>query len=214
MPREHAGAKSPPTQPATVPRNRPRTRRLTASILISMSAFILTACTGDPAPVGSPPNGSPVASPSATPVPEPIRPVEEATPESAIQFTRYFWELYNYAYQTYDTAPLKAISDPQCRYCASTIADIKRIADAKTRIEDHEVTLREAASPPERITTGTVVVATSDQRPGRAVSPSGQAIGLKGSKGKRFTFALTWHAGQWQIEGIDYDTKSGKPWEG
>ena len=178
---------------------------------LALAAFLipgLAACTDDPAPVGTVP-GSSVTATSAAAVPEPTRPVEQPTPDSAIDFVRYFWALYNYAYQTYDTAPLEAISDASCKYCSSTVGDVRKISSAHTRVENFEIRLDDAASPPVKIMSRALVVAISTQEEGTATTANGVEHHLAGFKKKRFDFALAWKANEWSIHGVDFGNGRG-----
>jgi Family of unknown function (DUF6318) len=175
--------------------------------------LLITACSGEsdqaPAPTrppSSPPPTSPPPSPSA-PVTEPALPAAKPTPASAIAFVRYFWDAYNYAYATYDSSLVRRLSEPQCRYCRSVIADVARIAQAGTKVEGHRVVVMDAVSPTANITTGTVVTAACRQVDGRAIYPDGDTALLRGFSPTNFIFAMHWSGGQWHIEAVDYGTK-------
>ena len=105
-----------------------------------LSGCALAACTGDPT---DPPTTAPVTSaapsPSATPTPTPTpdaavppeRPdmsrVDTATAEAV---ARYFLELYPYVYATGDLTEWRALSHPECIFCASVITNVEEMVAA------------------------------------------------------------------------------------
>ncbi|GLB65730.1 DUF6318 family protein [Arthrobacter mangrovi] len=114
--------------------------RLAASALLAAAALALTACGGDaegqPDPTASPatsaaaqtPTPTPAATPSYKPasadgpaenVPLPKMPKEakEKTHAGLEAFARHWYALLNYAYESGDAAPLKAITSGDCERC-------------------------------------------------------------------------------------------------
>ncbi|MHC6593150.1 DUF6318 family protein [Arthrobacter sp. C152] len=111
--------------------------------LLAVGALVLAGCAGGaPADPGA---TSPAASEAATPsasatptptpsavykpadatgpaqnVPVPVLPeaAKAETKEGLEAFTRYWFELLNYAYQTGDVAGLQAVTSPNCEYCS------------------------------------------------------------------------------------------------
>jgi Family of unknown function (DUF6318) len=183
--------------------------------LVAVGCLLACAgCTGsgdDPPASVTTTASPPVTTTATTPtVEEPAKPVARRTPESAVAFVRYFWALYNYAYATYDVAALQTISESSCRYCASTISDIQKIHAAKTRVEGYGIKVVETASPPVKITTGTLVIAVATQDPGRAVYADGKSSPLKGIPRTKFNFSVGWSQEGWSVEGVDYEAVGSK----
>lgn len=79
---------------------------------------LLGACTDDPTPL------EPTATPSATPSPTPQAPpmpelALEDSEAGAIAFVEHYIEVFNYAANTGDVEPLRALSHPDCEGCES-----------------------------------------------------------------------------------------------
>ncbi|WP_336710840.1 DUF6318 family protein [Arthrobacter sp. USHLN218] len=126
---------------------RPRAR-LAASALLAAAALALTACGGDaegqPDPTASPatsaaaetPTPTPSASPSYKPasadgpaenVPFPKMPEEarERTKAGLEAFTRYWYDLLNYAYESGDVSPIREITETSCKRCGDITQNIE-----------------------------------------------------------------------------------------
>lgn len=126
---------------------RPRAR-LAASALLAAAALALTACGGDaegqPDPTASPATSaaaeSPTLTPSATPsykpasadgpaenVPLPKMPKEarEKTHAGLEAFARHWYALLNYAYESGDVEPIRAITSAKCTRCEEVFKGIE-----------------------------------------------------------------------------------------
>ncbi|MGW6132465.1 DUF6318 family protein [Cellulomonas sp. NPDC055163] len=93
---------------------------------MAVLVVMLTACTGEPSAQPSPSRtatASPTASPTPTPTTtlEPERPAAMDDPgvDGAVAAATYFLSLYPYAHATGDLAAWKAMSHPECVFCAS-----------------------------------------------------------------------------------------------
>src|SRR6478735_4192016 len=121
-----------------------RVSRSGAAALVVGLALALSGCNsgGSPGPGGTSsqmadetPTATAAATPTSTPsavykpadatgpaqnVPVPVLPevAKTETKEGLEAFTRYWFELLNYAYQTGDVAGLQAVTSPNCEYCA------------------------------------------------------------------------------------------------
>lgn len=90
-------------------------------------------CTADPPPPVDPSVSVPevTATPSPTPTPpEAVKPVEPeamASPETegAAAAAEYFISLYPYVYATGDLTPWRAMSHPECIFCASVMGNVE-----------------------------------------------------------------------------------------
>ena len=122
-----------------------RAVRSGAAALVVGLALALSGCNsgGSPGPGGTSsqvaeekPTSSATATPTPTPsavykpadasgparnVPVPVLPevAKTETKEGLEAFTRYWFELLNYAYQTGDIAPVEAITSPSCEFCSN-----------------------------------------------------------------------------------------------
>lgn len=103
-----------------------------ATVVLALAA----GCTGDPEPVPTMPVVVPTATPSPSPTPDPAtvppeRPdlsrVDAATAEA---LAVYFLELYPYVYATGDLTEWRALSHPDCKFCASTIKNVEEMVAA------------------------------------------------------------------------------------
>lgn len=98
-------------------------------------ALLIAGCTGSATPVASPSPSPTVASPTATPEPSPSRSAAPQRPETmgrddvegAIAAAQYFLELYPYAYNTGDLTEWKALSHPECIFCASVVEGVEEL---------------------------------------------------------------------------------------
>ncbi|MFS0699431.1 DUF6318 family protein [Cellulomonas sp. 179-A 4D5 NHS] len=108
-------------------RRRDRYRPVRAAAgAVAVLAALLTGCTGEPTAEPSPTRtatASPTASPTPTPTttPEPERPAAMDDPgvDGAVAAATYFLSLYPYVHATGDLAAWKAMSHPECGFCAS-----------------------------------------------------------------------------------------------
>ncbi|MHA7219910.1 DUF6318 family protein [Arthrobacter sp. MDT1-48-3] len=107
-----------------------------------IAVMLLTGCQGDGDPsanqttakasspaaptTGAPTPTAPVAPASsagpAANVPVPVKPAlaDENSKEGLEAFTKYWFELFSYGYETNDWAPYDEVTDPGCQTCAQT----------------------------------------------------------------------------------------------
>ncbi len=188
------------------------TRRLPA-MLLALLLGLMTACSSDdpgPAPATS-------AQPSESSTPEvtatkPALPAGQPTAASAVAFVKYFWEAHNYAYATYDTSLLEAISRPGCLFCQSMISDVKRLKQSQTRVSGSEISLDGAALPPgEKIVDQAFVVAFSTQEPGTSIASNGKVTKVDGVRNSQVAIGLDLYRSRWLIRGVTIQ-KAGTVW--
>lgn len=115
---------------------------------IAVSVLLLVGCAGAGTPGSNPEgSGSAGASISATPTPtptptQPYKPASASGPaenvpvpvlpavaktqtkEGLEAFTRYWFQVLSYAYETGDIKPLKSVSDPGCVFCNGLIKNV------------------------------------------------------------------------------------------
>jgi hypothetical protein len=121
-----------------------------AVAVVIAASLALAGCAGgapaDPGTASPPATGStsPSASPSPTPtptavykpadasgpaqnVPVPVLPevAKTETKEGAEAFTKYWFSVLSYAYETGDTAALSDLSKPECSFCQALVDDIE-----------------------------------------------------------------------------------------
>jgi len=116
-------------------------RRLAPLVMV---VAVLAGCTGEPAPTTTPLTFEPYT-PTATPTPEPD-PDEATVPperpdlsqvdaETAEALAVYFLQLYPYVYATGDLTDWRALSHPECIFCASVIGNVEKMHAAGNHSE-------------------------------------------------------------------------------
>ena len=181
-------------------------RAVVAAIALtgSLAASLAGCSDDDPNPPPSststaPPSTSAAPSPTAT---LPTAPPAEPTAESAEAFVRYFWDVYNYAYETQEAAPLETVSQPECKLCQSAIRDVKRLRGDGTRVEGARVVPKSVAAPPGKITSGVIVATVISQESGRSIQSDGSVHTLKAVAKRRSYVGVEWSDGKWSINGV------------
>lgn len=103
--------------------------------IVLATAFVLGACSSDPAPrEPSDPAPSTSAAPTIT-VPTPVAQVSEDTPEGAAAFVKHYVDVFNYAAATGDVDELSRLSSPDCGGCQKYVVEFKNVYDRGDRIE-------------------------------------------------------------------------------
>jgi len=172
----------------------------------------LAACSDDDPP--PPPASTATAPPSTSAAPSasatlPTAPEAKPTPEGAEAFVRYFWDVYNYAYQTLDTAPLAAISGSACKFCSSTEREVANLKAARKRVVGGEIRLGTVAAPPGDLTKGVIVTMVLNQESGQTLNEDGTpSSSLRAVHNMRSEVALRWHS-SWSVYGVANDEKTG-----
>jgi hypothetical protein len=195
---------------------RRRRRIRTAAWLAAALALTgLTACTHDDPPpqtsatttptTTTPTTGS-TPSPTITP---PTAPKAAPTQKSAEAFVRYFWAVHNYSYATLNTDLFKSISEPDCKFCASTIRDIAGLKSAGTTVNGSAIELALASAPPSKIKTGIIVAEIVSQRPGHLIRTDGTIQPVPAMKETQGYIGLVWTDARWLVDDVAIN-KSGK----
>lgn len=122
------------------------------------AALALTGCGGDDAPPersqAPARSSSATASPgttTATPtVAPPTLPAAAQTPDAAgaEAFTRYFWQLTDFAFNTGLTEGLETNSRPECAACSETVKNIREVYSQGQSISGGTTSLREVVATP------------------------------------------------------------------
>jgi len=87
--------------------------------------------------VAASPTPTPAATPSPTTTPKPERPAAMDTVDldGAIATATYFLQLYPYVYNTGDLTDWKALTHPDCTFCASVVTNAERMHE----LHQHQV---------------------------------------------------------------------------
>ncbi len=109
--------------------------RLRAAVGCGAVGVALVACTGPggaPSPDSTRPApsvtaSSPTPAPSSSAPPERPAAMERRDVEGAIAAAQYFLELYPYVYNTGDLTEWRAMSHPDCVFCASVVKNVEEL---------------------------------------------------------------------------------------
>ena len=181
-------------------------------VVAVVSMLALVGCTGESEnPPTTPEVTSAVPSPSETPTPTPTpdaatppeRPdmsqVDAATAEAV---ARYFLELYPYVYATGDLTEWRALSHPECIFCASVVTNVEEMVAAGEHWEGGLATL----SPP--MTTAVSsdffsVAIEAKEAPARRVGADGATAEESTGGRSLMTVIVINEAGTWRVRGCD-----------
>ena len=118
-----------------------------------VALMLLTGCQGDGDPSANQPSdevssSAPTVEPASTPtasatpepspassagpaanIPVPVKPAlaDQNSAEGLEAFTRYWFELFSYGYETNDWVPYEAVTDPRCENCANVTISVSEI---------------------------------------------------------------------------------------
>ena len=184
------------------------------AVVTVLSMLALAGCTGsseDPPTTPSPtsPAASPSETPSPTPTPDaatpPERPdmsqVDAATAEA---IARYFLELYPYVYATGDLTEWKALSHPECIFCASVITNVEEMVAAGEHWEGGLTTIDSTEVAAELAEAFNVTATTTESRSHR-VDRDGTTLQSSIGGSSTMHLVLTTDAGQWLVRGVEVD---------
>ncbi|MGY4644097.1 DUF6318 family protein [Cellulomonas sp. URHB0016] len=146
-------------------------RRVVAILLSGVACAALAGCTGEePGLRPAPSTAAPWLTESATPTPTPtfrtpaptpgvlaalpdgVKPERPAaldqapTPEGAISVLEFYLQLFPYAQNTGDAQDLRALSHPECVFCASVIDGVDRLTARNEHAVGGGLTLTDATS--------------------------------------------------------------------
>jgi hypothetical protein len=170
------------------------------------AAVLFAACSDEePPPPGrttAPPTS--VTTTSAAPVPTPTLPAAaKADKAGAEAFVRYFWDVFNYTYESGDTKLLRSISDKGCKFCKSVIDYVSRLENAGLRARGGSVTVNQAVAPPAKPTDGLLVYTVVTQAAGQVVAADGTIKETSEARANMRSDALVrWVDDSWHVVGV------------
>jgi len=139
-----------------------RARVLSSVVVLAVA---LTGCNG-----GGDDNGPPTTLPPVTPAASPTEaagdvPAEatEATPEGAVEFVRYFYDVLERAYAEQDPEALRSVVAPECETCERIMASLTRLREEGLDVNGHTITVTDAVAPatePNATSTGVTAILT------------------------------------------------------
>lgn len=195
---------------------RGRTRRGAGSIglcwVLAVAAAGCTEAAADLPPESPSATAGTSSSPTPTPTPTPVAP-ETVKPErpaamdtvdadGAAAVARYFLELYPYVYATGDLAEWKAMSHPECVFCASVSSDVEAQVAAGISSTGGGVTVESAHVAQIDVDYFTVSLVAS-QAATTDVSGDGATVGATDGGRSLLTIIVWRQADAWVIRGIE-----------
>ncbi len=188
-------------------------RRGTRWAVVSVvSMLAIAGCTGDSEdPPTTPSPTSPAASPSETASPTPT-PDAAAPPErpdmsqvdaaTAEAVATYFLELYPYVYATGDLTEWKALSHPECIFCASVISNVEEMVAKGNSASGGNITANITAA---ELSPGTFAISGSvDQEAGVEYDGDGSAIGESSGGSYEAAMNVLGTPAGWQIRAVEF----------
>jgi hypothetical protein len=115
--------------------------------------------------------------------------MDDVSVDGAIAAATYFLSLYPYVYNTGDLTQWKAMSHPECIFCASVVTGVEEMHAKGNHQEGLDVTITSAVGT--EVDPGVFFDVTLEvtQGPGAEVDPLGSAVG-EPTPQKRFTIAV------------------------
>lgn len=195
---------------------RGRTRRGAGSIglcwVLAVAAAGCTEAAADLPPESPSATAGTSSSPTPTPTPTPVAP-ETVKPErpaamdtvdvdGAAAVARYFLELYPYVYATGDLAEWKAMSHPECIFCASVVTNVEAERAAGGRSDGGLVTIRSSTGVDIRPDYFTITL-EAQQGPSNEYGPDGAVIDHSDGSDAIITVIVLSEPAGWVIRGIE-----------
>lgn len=189
--------------------------------VVALAALTLTGCT--PAPTTTPPSSpsavssprpTPSVTPSPTPTPDaaiaPERPaaMDEVNAAGAEAVAVYFLELYPYVYATGDLDEWRALSHPDCIFCASVIANVEEQAATGSRSEGGQIHIETSESTEvTEIFFSVVVLAT--QQAGFEYDRGGQLVEASAGSHSEVNLVIVRNGSRWSVRAVQVEEASG-----
>ena len=120
-----------------------RARVLVGVLLLSVG---LTACSDDDPPASTLPSLSATPSESAAPGDVPAE-AQEATPEGAAEFVRFFYEQLEQAYRDRDAAALRQLASAECVTCQRLADAVDRLVAEDARVANYDIEVVDVTTP-------------------------------------------------------------------
>jgi len=186
-----------------------RGTRGSVGVVVALALAALAGCTGSeprtPSPsssTASSPSTSPSA-PSATESAPPELPEAATTGDAAgaEAFVKHWVDALNYAYQTGDTEPLRAISESGCQTCSDLSDEIEERRCSGKRLEGGLAVVDLVRSPPPE--KGIVSVSAQlTQAEGQLVADDGSTETVAAEPPSNLGFVAAFEEGRWMLAGI------------
>jgi hypothetical protein len=113
---------------------------------------------------------------------------------------RYFFDTYNYSFQTLDSGALAAISTSSCKFCQGVVKDVTSARRQGLRFEGARISVKAAVAAPGDIRKGLLVNSSIDQSAGRTLDGAGVVQRqLPASRNVRVDAGLRWTGRAWRV---------------
>lgn len=186
--------------------------------VVAAGLLLCTGCWGGSADTPAPSTpAAPTGSPSASTSPAPVAPTlpaaaKQPTPEGAVAFFRYFWDVYNYSYAALDTKELRRISESSCKFCLDSANSIEGRKREGGYYVGGIVSVSTAVAAPDNPKIGLIVNSIIDQTASRTVTADGVTEqSVPASTGMRIDSAVQWKGEQWRMLTVDAVTRGSTP---
>ena len=205
---------------------RGRTRRGAGSIglcwVLAVAAAGCTEAAADPPPEPPPATAETSPSPTPTPTPTPVAPetVKPERPEAmatvdvdgAVAVARYFLALYPYVYATGDLEEWRALSHPECVFCASVVTNVESNAAAGSVTEGGLMSITSLSAMEIDPGLWYSAVGSLTEGPGTVRDAAGVVVDQRpASSDYDVTFALIYEGAKWQVRELDVVPSGPKP---
>jgi hypothetical protein len=128
----------------------------------------------------------------------------EPTRAGAEAFLRYFFEVYNYSYDSLDSRQMQRISLSGCKYCAAVVRDVRSAVADGLRYRDGLVSVTAVVAAPGDVKKGLIVSSTLVQTGGTVLTTDGQVWETSAPVPLvRVDALVIWSGSAWQMRGVD-----------
>ena len=186
--------------------------------VVAAGLLLCTGCWGGSADTPAPSTpAAPTGSPSASTSPAPVAPTlpaaaKQPTPEGAVAFFRYFWDVYNYSYAALDTKELRRISESSCKFCLDSANSIEGRKSEGGHYVGGAVSVTTAVASPENAQSGLIVNSVIDQDMSKVVGEGGVVLSSSPAEvGLRVDAAVRWDQSHWHMLGVESLSTRGTP---
>ena len=179
---------------------------------LSPSAETSTAPSGPSVsgPATSTSGPTPTVYPALGPLPDGVAPARPAaldqppTLDGAKAVATYFLLLYPYAYQTGDLLAWKALSHPQCSFCAETTTNVQQQAAHGQHATGGNVDVAQVGGTEIDVGHFFEIQAVIHETQSRTVDQAGSVIDSFAAGGNSVDMVVLFENGAWSVRGIDH----------
>jgi len=183
---------------------------------VALVVGVVAGCSGGGAKSGPSATAAPSAptasaSPTASPTPDasvkPVRPaaMDQVNPAGAEAVATYFLQLFPYIFASGDLTDWKALSHPECVYCASVLSGAEKMSAAGNRSEGGLVTVSEVRSTVINPGRWWLVTLTMLEQPSVTVDTAGKLVEkFPETKTYKSEIAVVWESERWLVRAVTH----------